>query len=130
MSESSMTIWIRTLDVFETIIFIVLRFVQPSQIGLYCWAAFLVIQLLLLALQFIFAEWGGVARLKTILWIAFYVILFMIDILGIDVIGIVAQKIGPTMVKADNYLANSWVGDLLASALIVVLKWFLGKEDD
>ncbi len=117
------------MDVFETIVFIVLRFVKPSQIGFYCWAAFLVIQLILLALQFIFAKWGAIARLKTILWIAFYVILFMIDILGIDVLGITATKLGPTVVSIDTYLKNSWVGELLASALIVVLKWFLGVKD-
>jgi len=122
MSEETMTKIIRFLDIMEWGIFVVTRFLPYNKIGKSALGAFYVASFILLILQFVLAEWGSFSRFKTFLWMCYYVILFLIDIIKIDVFGELAMRFGPTFVSIDHYLKGSWLGVVLQAIIVAMLK--------
>ena len=123
------------LDLYETIILVFSRFIDISGQGKLYLGAFYGLQIVMLSMQFIFAEWGIVAKIRTVLWIFFYIILFMIDIVDFPIFNIIYSKINAEMLLAcDNYLKDSWIGNVLEALILAFFKmifdfYFLRKKD-
>ena len=130
MQEESMTKIIRAFDLFEWGAFVLIRFVPLGKMGRFAWGGFIVFTLFVLILQFVLAEWGMVERLKTGAWITYYVFLFLIDVMGINVIGIFVDKYGASIAGIDAVLKNSWAGKVLASIIVFIVKVLIKSKID
>lgn len=81
------------LGLLETLILVFSRFIEISKMGKLFLAGFYILQIVMLALQFVFADWGIVWQIKSFLWIIFYIILFMIDIINYPIFSVIFNKI-------------------------------------
>lgn len=121
-SEETWTKVIAFADITEWIILVLTRFVPYGTWGTIALGAFYAINLITLILQFVFAEWGLIEKLKTTFWIAFYVALMLIDIAHMDLIGMAAAAIGQNIQQLDMILKSSWFGAVLKGIILAVLK--------
>ena len=91
LPESAMIHWCRVNDIFETILLILTRFIDFGLWGKFGLGTFYVLSIILLVLQLIYAEFGFGRKILDVLWIAFYVFLFMIDIFDVSIAQIIDQ---------------------------------------
>ena len=131
-SEKTMGHIIVFMNIFETVILIGTRFCNLSETGTYALGGFYVIEIIILILQFIFADFGVSIKIKNIFFIALYVFLFSYDVLNINLILTVIES--DEFMSLDNFLKNTWFGKLLSSIILAAFKilfsrW-LKKEND
>lgn len=111
------------LGLLETLILVFSRFIEISKMGKLFLAGFYILQIVMLALQFVFADWGIVWQIKSFLWIIFYIILFMIDIINYPIFSVIFNKINiDVLIKVDGFLKNSWVGSVVKSMFLAGFK--------
>ena len=106
IDEDFMIICFRVLNVIETIILLVTRFVDYGPWGTFGLAAFYILNIILLVLQFIFADWGIGHKFSDCLWIAFYIFMFMLDIFKVNIVDI------------DAFLQNSFLGEVAKDIIV------------
>ena len=106
IDEDFMINWVRILNVIETIILLTTRFVDFGPWGTFGLGAFYVLNIILLVLQFIYANWGIGQKFFDCLWIAFYIFMFSLDIFHISILDI------------DTFLHDSFVGDVIQAIIV------------
>jgi hypothetical protein len=120
------------MDIFETIILVGTRFCNLSGIGTFALGGFYVIEIILLVLQLIFADLGESIKFKSIFFIILYVFLFSHDVLNINLILLIIES--DTFAHLDNFLKNTWFGELLSAIILAAFKilfsHWLKKEND
>ena len=131
-SEKTMTRIILIMDIFETIILVGTRFCNLSKMGILALGGFYIIEMILLFLQFIFADLGISIKVKRLFFIILYGFLFCYDVLNVNLIIKIIES--DKFIYIDNFLRNSWFGELLSGILIAGFKilfvnW-LKKEND
>jgi hypothetical protein len=131
-SEETMTRIIVFMDVFETIILVGTRFCNLSETGLYALGGFYVIEIILLILQLIFADLGISIKVKSIFFITLYVFLFAYDVLNINLIVLIIES--KDFIYLDNFLKNTWFGELLSAIILagfkILFAHWLKKENE
>ncbi len=120
IQESTWKTIIRFFNVIEVIVFIVTRFVSFGKWGALALCGFYIINILLLTLQFTFANWGMFQKMKDILWITYYVVLILVDIVHIDIIGM--------LIQSDIFLRDSWIGGVIKSVIVAFAKLWLDAK--
>jgi len=119
-SEETMTRIIVFLDIFETIVLIGTRFCSLTETGIFALGGFYVIQIIILILQFIFADLGISIKIKSMFFIILYVFLFSYDVLNINLFLIVIES--DEFASFDNFLKNTWFGELLSAIILAAFK--------
>lgn len=123
LSESSMGHWIRANDVFETILLVLTRFLPFGFWGTFGLGAFYVLSIILLSLQFVFAEFGPGRKILDLMWIGFYVMLFMMDVLDVNVIQTIMQSESSQKAQLiDSFLKNSFLGKIIISIVTPIIR--------
>ena len=110
IDEDFMITTVRILNVIETIILVVTRFVAFGPWGTFVLAAFYILNIMLLVLQFVFADFGVGHKFLDCLWIVFYIFMFTIDVLGVSIVDI------------DSFLHNSFLGDIIIGFAVPAVK--------
>ena len=123
IAERQMGCWIRFSNIVETVFLVLIHTFTPSRYGKWCIAAFYLLSILLLVLQLIFAEGGLGQKILDAIWIGFYVILFAYDICGIGLAEMISCLTELENFKLlNNFLKNTFVGDIVLGVLIPVLR--------
>lgn len=121
--EEIMIHWCRFFSICETVILITTRFFDFGTWGAIGIGAFYILNIILLVLQFIFAEFGAGRKILDILWIAFYVMLFLVDICNISTMQIIEQfKYAEELKSVDAFLSESFLGKLIISIIAPVCR--------
>lgn len=129
--EETMTHIIVFMDILETVILVITRFYKPEGIGKYMLAGFYILETVLLLLQLFFANLGISIKIKSILWIAFYVFLFALDIKDVNLITTAVKS--EFVLSVDTFLQNSWFGEVVSAIILAGFKslfaYWLEKEN-
>ena len=121
--EKSMIQWVRVTNILETVFLIITHIFSFSIKGAYGLGAFYVLSIILLILQFIYADWGIGRKILDFFWIGFYVILFLMDVCGISLAEIVAFMNSSENIKALEYLFNDTIlGKILLGVATPILR--------
>ena len=123
------------LDVFETIILVMTRFTGFTKWSLIAQAAFYI---LMIGQHAIYAADRSKPiigyRLESVFWIAFYLCFFLFDVEHINVLMIAGSKIMNlisssqiNLKQVDTFLKDSWIGGVLTSLLIALVKFISFK---
>ena len=121
--EDSMILWVRLVSILETVFLVVIHIFSFSKYGRYALAVFYILSILLLLLQFIFADWGFGQKVLDAFWVLFYVALFAHDVCGISLAEMIAFFTESENFKLiNNFLKNTFVGDIILGVLIPVLR--------
>ncbi len=121
--EDSMIRWIRLVSVLETVFLAIIHIFAFSKYGRYSLAVFYILSILLLLLQFIFADWGFGQKVLDVFWVLFYVALFTHDVCGVSLAEMIAFFTeSENFELINNFLKNTFVGDVLLGVLIPVLR--------
>ena len=126
ISENSMVRWIRFLNILETIILVLTRFIAFGTWGKFALATFYILNIITLILQFILAEFGFGQKILDIFWILFYVFLFLLDITNISFMQIIDnfKNIEP-LVNIDTFLRDSFLGKLIIAIVAPTIRTLL-----
>lgn len=106
----------------ETIILIATRFVSFERSGMFALGSFYAMNIILLALQFTFANWGIGRKILDLMWISFYVILFLIDVCGIPISTIIGKIVNSDIALIDIFFRDSYIGEIIFATIVPVLK--------
>ena len=121
--EKSMIRWIRVTNVLETVFLIITHIFSFSTKGSYGLGAFYILNIILLVLQFIYADWGIGRKILDFFWIGFYVILFLMDVCGISLAEIVTFVSSSENIKALAFIFNETIlGKLILGVATPVLR--------
>ena len=121
--EKSMIQWVRVTNILETVFLIITHIFSFSTKGSYGLGAFYILSIILLILQFIYADWGIGRKILDFFWIGFYVILFLMDVWGISLAEIVAFMNSSENIKALEYLFNETIlGKILLGVATPILR--------
>ena len=123
ISENIMIYWCRFFSICETIILLITRFFAFGLFGSIGLGAFYIINIILLILQFIFAEFGAGRKILDVFWITFYVLLFMSDVCDISVVQVLQQFADLNELKSiDSFLNETFVGKLVIAIIAPVCR--------
>ena len=113
---------ISVLNLFETVLLILTRFMPFSKWGVFALGAWYVLELIILLMQFVLAKWGWQYKLLDIFWISLYIILFSHDVFHINLIHQFFAKFGPTLMSFGETINGTFWGDVLKSIILFVVK--------
>ena len=123
IDETSMIRWGRLTDLLETVLLVITHIFTFSTYGAYGLGAFYILNIILLVLQFIFADWGLGRKILDLFWIAFYVILFLMDVCKITLPEIVSFISSSENISALEFLFNDTIiGSLILGVAIPVIR--------
>ena len=123
INETSMIRWGRLTDLLETVLLVTTHIFTFSTYGAYGLGAFYILNIILLVLQFIFADWGLGRKILDLFWIAFYVILFLMDVCKITLSEIVSFISSSENISALEFLFNDTIiGSLILGVAIPVIR--------
>ena len=108
------------MDFFETIILVGTRFCNLSEIGTYALGGFYIIEIILLILQFFFSDLGISIKIKSMIFVTLYIFLFSYDVLNVNLILKIIES--DEFIYLDNFLKNSWIGELLFAIILAGFK--------
>lgn len=115
--------WGRLTDLLETVLLVITHIFTFSTYGAYGLGAFYILNIILLVLQFIFADWGLGRKILDLFWIAFYVILFLMDVCKIALPEIVSFISSSENISALEFLFNDTIiGSLILGVAIPVIR--------
>ena len=121
--EKSMIRWVRVTNIFETVFLVITHIFSVSTKGAYGLGAFYILNIILLVLQFIYADWGVGRKILDFFWIGFYVILFLMDVCGISLAEIVTFVSSSENIKALEFIFNETIlGKLILGVATPVLR--------
>lgn len=121
--ERSIVYWIRVVNIIETLFLAITHIFTFSSYGVYCLGTIYLLNIILLVLQFIFAEWGVGRKVLDFFWIGFYVLLFLIDILNIGLPEIVSHFSSSEVIQVINFIfSDTIIGKLILAVAIPVLR--------
>ena len=121
--EKSMVRWVRVTDILETVLLVITHIIPFSTKGAYGLGAFYILNVILLVMQFIFADWGIGRKILDFFWIGFYVILFLMDVCGISLAEIVTFVSSSENIKALEFIFNETIlGKLILGVATPVLR--------
>ncbi len=118
--EQTWTWIIRFADLVETIMLVLTRFVPYGFYGTIALAAFYIVQVIMLVLQFVFADWGALARVKSFLWILFYIFFFLVDIVHVDLLQYLINA--PFMVSISESIKGISIDATVIELIIMLIK--------
>jgi hypothetical protein len=123
IDETSMIRWGRLTDLLETVLLVITHIFTFSTYGAYGLGAFYILNIILLVLQFIFADWGLGRKILDLFWIAFYVILFLMDVCKITLTEIVSFISSSENISALEFLFNDTIiGSVILGVAIPVIR--------
>ena len=123
IDETSMIRWVRLTNLLETALLVITHIFTFSTYGAYGLGAFYILNIILLVLQFIFADWGLGRKILDLFWIAFYVILFLMDACKITLPEIVSFISSSENISALEFLFNDTIiGSLILGVAIPVIR--------
>lgn len=126
ISENIMIYWCRFFSICETIILLITRFFDFGLFGSIGLGAFYIINIILLILQFIFAEFGAGRKLLDVFWITFYVLLFMNDVCNTSIIQVIQQfRYTNELKQIDSFLNETFAGKLVIGIVAPVCRTLL-----
>ena len=121
--EKSMVRWVRVTDILETVLLVITHIIPFSTKGAYGLGAFYILNVILLVMQFIFADWGIGRKILDVFWIGFYVLLFLMDVCKIGLPEIVAFISSSENIKALEFIFNETIlGKLILGVATPVLR--------
>lgn len=123
ISERGMIQWIRFLNILETILLIITHVFSYTVYGTWGLAVFYILNISLLILQCIFAEWGVGRKILDFFWIGFYVLLFSMDICNIGIAEITAFFSNAEELKIIKFIfKETIIGEILVGVITPVLR--------
>lgn len=133
--EKTMQIIIAILNIFETVLLIMTRFMEYGSWGVFALGAWYIIITITLVMQFALADWGWRYKVQDVLWIGLYVHLFCIDIVHVNLISGLLSKYSPALRDFGEKINGTFWGDLLKAVVIAVVKGVVNifatiKSDD
>lgn len=123
------------LNIIETVLLIMTRFMDYGRWGLFALGSWYVLNTIMLVMQLVLAEWNWTFKVQNVLWIGFYVFLFCLDILHINLIMGLLSKYSPTLLAFGERIQGTFWADLIKALLIALIKGVLSilvtaKSDD
>ena len=133
--EKAMQVIISILNIFETVLLIMTRFMDYGSWGVFALGAWYILNTLLLVMQFVLADWGWRYKIQDVLWISLYVHLFCLDVVHVNLITGLVSKYSPAILAFGEKINGTFWGDLLKGILLAVVKVVLNifatvKSDD
>lgn len=123
ISEDFMIHWVRLMNIIETALLVITRFCTFGKWGSIGLTAFYILNVILLILQFIFAEFGLGRKILDLVWISYYVVLFLVDVCKISISQILETfNNSKDFMAVDQFLSNSFFGKLIVSAVVPVIR--------
>lgn len=121
--ERSMVYWIRAVNIIETLFLAIIHIFTFSSYGTYFLGAIYLLNITLLVLQFIFAEWGFGRKVLDFFWIGFYTLLFLIDVLKIGLPEIVSHFSSSESIHVLKFIfSDTIIGKLILGVATPVLR--------
>lgn len=126
VDEDIVSYWLRFTNILETAFLIYTRFVAFSNRGTIGLAIIYILNIILLVLQFIFADWGIGHKFLDLLWIAFYALLFSIDVCKVTLAEVVYFISSTESSKIITFIfENTIIGKILLSIITPVIRTVL-----
>lgn len=126
--EKGMQLIIAILNLIETVLLVLTRFLPFSGWGAFALGAWYVLNTILLLMQFVLADWGWRYKVQDVLWIILYVNLFMHDVIGISIIHKLIAKYGGNLIEFGEKIKGTYWGDIVKSIIIVLVKEVVNLE--
>lgn len=104
---------VRILNIIETVILIVTRFLDFGPWGSFGLGAFYILNIILLVLQLVFADFDIGRKLLDCIWVIFYIFMFMLDICHISIVDI------------DSFLNKSFFGSVIRDIIVALIIPFI-----
>lgn len=135
MDDKAMQCVIAVLNIIETVLLIMTRFMDYGSWGVFALGAWYVLNTILLVMQLVLADWEWTFKVQDVLWIALYVHLFCIDVLHVNLITGLFSKYSPAIFDFGEKIKGTFWGDLISSLLIALIKgvfniFITAKSDD
>ena len=123
IDETSMIRWVRLTNLLETALLVITHIFTFSTTGAYGLGEFYIPHIILLVLQFIFADWGFGRKILDLFWITLYVSLFLMDVCKIGLPEIVSFISSSENISALEFLFNDTIiGSLIFGVAIPVIR--------
>lgn len=123
LKETTMIHWCRINAIIETLLLILTRFFDFGQLGAYGLGTFYVLNIILLIMQMIYAEFGAGRKFLDFLWIVFYVLLFMVDVCDVSIAQIIGGIQSSEDYQAiDTFLKDSFLGKLIIGIVTPIIR--------